>query len=86
MQLKIVCPGPHVGITDMPTLHACLYLLFVVIPKGVQFCPLHRAVAWSPQSTEQGLRVVKQGSLALEDVERVFMFVEKKVYRIVSRG
>lgn len=66
------------GLQTYLPLHACLYLLFVVIPKGVQFCPLHRAVAWSPQSTEQGLRVVKQGSLALEDVERVFMFVEKK--------
>lgn len=64
MQLKIVCPGLHVGITGIP-LHACLHLLFVVIPKGMQLCPLPRAVAWSPQSTEQGLWVVKQGSLAL---------------------
>lgn len=80
MQLRIICPGLRVGISGTPP-HACLHLLFVVNPgRGVGAALLspHRAVAWSPQGTEQGLWVVKQGSLALYDVERVFMFVEKK--------
>lgn len=52
------------------TLHIlqCLHLLFAVIPRrGMGAAPLspHRTVAWSPRSTEQGLWVVKQGSLAL---------------------
>lgn len=76
MQLRIICPGLHVGISGTPP-RACLHLLFVVNPgRGVGAALL--SVAWSPQSTEQGLWVVKQGSLALYDVERVFMFVCRK--------
>lgn len=84
MQLRIICPGLRVGISDTPP-HACLHLLFAVIPGRSTSVP----------SQDCGLEPSEHRARALGSKARIagtvrcgacFYVCRKKKYRTVSHG